>query len=140
MKKWWYVSMLSCLMAVAATAAPDAAEPEVAPAPEPAALEVPAEPEAISGETEAPEVQAVFTDELPSLELEGSAAGRVEASSGGRIVCTFHCNNGIGALYYCPDSNLGTCCGQAEPACAQNGGLESGICRRGRLGLPCTPL
>ena len=57
------------------------------------------------------------------------------------ISCTFHCNDGYGyVLDPCNDGSLNACCANAEPACAGNGGLQSGICQQGRLGLPCQPL
>lgn len=57
------------------------------------------------------------------------------------IVCTFECADGTGfALDPCTDGSLGACCANGEPACSAHGGLESGICKQGRLGLPCTPL
>jgi len=61
-------------------------------------------------------------------------------AAGGKISCTFKCNDGIG--YYlpsCGEGSLNACCGLAQPACENNEGLESGICRQGRLGLPCQP-
>ncbi|MCP3961499.1 MAG: hypothetical protein GY719_26960 [bacterium] len=138
MKKWWNASMFavfSCLMVVAAAAAPDeavvddaaveAAVPELAPAQAPEAITARAETAAA----------------VPRLGLEQTAGLEVEAAAynSTRVVCTFLCNDGIGFLYNCPDS-MGTCCAQAQPACEDHEGLESGICRRGRLGLPCTPL
>ncbi len=126
MKKLWYSSMLvalTCLVAVAATAAPDAAEPEIAV------------PESVPAQTPAP---ALVDAEGPSLGLEWTI--EIAASSSAGVVCTFLCNDGIGFLYYCPDPGVGTCCSQAQPACASHGGLDSGICRKGRLGLSCTPL
>lgn len=54
------------------------------------------------------------------------------------ITCQFTCEDGSGfGLDPCPDSTLGECCAYAEPACAGHGGLASGICTNGRLGLPC---
>ncbi len=56
------------------------------------------------------------------------------------IVCTFQCEDGIGfVLDPCNDGSLGACCANGEPACAAHGGLEDGICQKGRLGLPCIP-
>ncbi len=61
--------------------------------------------------------------------------------SAAHITCTFHCNDGYGyGLNPCNDGSLGACCANAVPACANNGGLQSGICQLGRLGLPCVPL
>ncbi len=55
-----------------------------------------------------------------------------------QISCTFNCNDGYGyVLDPCNDGSLGACCGNAVPACANNGGLANGICQLGRLGLPC---
>ncbi len=54
------------------------------------------------------------------------------------ITCTFNCADGTGLLLFCEDDTLGECCQHAEPACSQHGGLVSGICKKGRLGLPCT--
>ncbi len=56
------------------------------------------------------------------------------------IVCTFECQDGIGfVLNPCTDGSLGACCANGAPACADHGGLEDGICQKGRLGLPCIP-
>ncbi len=132
MKKWWYLSMfaaLTCLLAIAATAAPDAAAPEIA-APEIAPAPAP----------EAPEAPEVVDAESPGLGLEWTVDVDAPVANSSGVVCTFNCNDGYGFLYYCPDPNMGTCCSQAEPACAAHEGLESGICKKGRLGLPCTPL
>lgn len=129
MKKWWYSSMLaalSCLVVIAATAAPETAAPEVA-VPEIAPAPAPEAPEEVDAES-------------PSLGLEWTVDVDAPVANSSGVVCTFNCNDGIGFLYYCPDPNMGTCCSQAEPACADHDGLESGICRKGRLGLPCTPL
>ncbi len=135
MKKWWksaLLATLTCLVVIAATAAEpddaaaDAAVPEIAPA------QTPAAPEA---------AQEVVDTEVPDSGLEATTE-EVEAriSSSGGVVCTFLCNDGIGFLYNCPDPGMGTCCLQAQPACASHEGLDNGICRKGRLGLPCTPL
>jgi len=57
-----------------------------------------------------------------------------------RITCTFHCNDGTGyVLLDCEEGSLGACCAVGATACDDNGGLESSICRQGRLGLPCQP-
>jgi hypothetical protein len=55
------------------------------------------------------------------------------------IFCTFECNDGTGLGLQCGLPTLGQCCAQGQPACASHGGLEDGICRKGRLGLPCVP-
>jgi hypothetical protein len=68
---------------------------------------------------------------------EAIAAAPVLMSTG--ISCTFNCNDGTGLLLYCALGTLGECCAQAQPACSPYGGLASGICWQGRLGLPCTP-
>jgi hypothetical protein len=73
--------------------------------------------------------------QLPSVDAERPVS---PASTG--VVCTFNCNDGYGLLYNCPDPSLNVCCQQAQPACSSHGGLESGICQKGHLGLPCTPI
>ncbi len=133
MKKWWKTSMLTaiaCAAVLAATAAPNAATPEGTPE------NVVKEP-----------VAAAAGERLGSAEAASSRLdSRVEADTEAAvfktpgITCTFKCNDGIGLLYSCPDSGLGTCCSQAQPACAAHDGLDSGICKRGRLGLSCVPL
>ena len=55
------------------------------------------------------------------------------------ISCTFNCSDGTGLLLECAFPTLGQCCAQGQPACSSYGGLASGICWQGRLGLPCTP-
>ena len=128
MKKWWMMSMLvalACLLTLTVSATPEASvspvvAPEAAPAPQ------------ADGEN-APKSEA------PSLGLAGDVAAELETSRSGGVTCTFTCNDGIGYVYDCPDPSLGTCCAQAEPACASNGGLDTGICRKGRLGLICNP-
>lgn len=56
------------------------------------------------------------------------------------IVCTFWCEDGTGlVLNPCTDGSLSACCARGEPACADHGGLQDGICQQGRLGLPCVP-
>ncbi len=118
MKKWWYVSMLVvliCLPVTAATAeAPEAEVPE-AVAPEAEAPEAVA-PEAIS-------VPAIAGTEAPGSGLAGTAEVELMSATD-EVFCQFLCNDGIGLGYLCPDPGLGTCCLQAQPACASHGGLD----------------
>lgn len=56
------------------------------------------------------------------------------------ITCEFDCEDEYGFLYYCDDPSLAECCAYGETACADHGGLEDGVCRKGRLGLNCVPV
>ena len=143
MKKWWNASMLvalSCLMALAVTAAPVGTAP-VGTAPVGTAPDDTV-PDGAAVDAAVPEIAPPAEDatELPRLGLERTAEVEAASYSAARITCTFHCNDGIGFLYDCPESTLGACCAAAQPACEEHEGLESGICRKGRLGLPCIPL
>ncbi|MEE8524051.1 MAG: hypothetical protein V3T72_08975 [Thermoanaerobaculia bacterium] len=69
---------------------------------------------------------------IPLLEEMLVPAGEVP------ITCTFNCADGFGFLLYCEDETLGECCQHGGPACSEHGGLVDGICKKGRLGLPCT--
>jgi hypothetical protein len=77
-----------------------------------------------------PAVQAKAPGDGPST----SAGSAQEAD---QIICDFECADGYGFGYYCPDETFGECCAAGGPACASHGGLEDGICRKGRLGFPC---
>ena len=101
----------------AALAATALAETSGVAQPQPAGVSFAAEPTIPGGEAIAPEP--------------------VPMSSG--ITCNFNCNDGIGLLYQCALPTLGQCCAQAQPSCSSHGGLASGICWQGHLGLPCTP-
>jgi hypothetical protein len=98
------------------------------------AFATPAEPETPS----VPAESAVSTESVPAPALPD--LGQPLASFT-EITCQFNCEDGSGfGLDPCPDDTLGECCAYAAPACANHGGLESGICTKGRLGLPCQPI
>ena len=83
------------------------------------------------------EVQEPPTPPAADEALELPTVGLPMASLTG-ITCQFNCEDGSGfALNPCPDSTFAECCAYAEPACAGHGGLASGICTNGRLGMPC---
>ncbi len=56
------------------------------------------------------------------------------------ITCDFDCEDEYGFVYFCEDPSLAVCCAYGETACADHGGLEDGMCRKGRLGLNCVPI
>ncbi len=85
----------------------------------------------------APETPAVAAPAAPAV-LPPFEPEPAPMSTG--ITCTFNCADGTGFFYDCPDPTLNECCQQAAPACSSHGGLTSGICKKGHLGLSCVPL
>jgi len=82
---------------------------------------------------------ALASGDATATRSEAVAQERPVVPESDPITCEFDCEDEYGFVYYCDDT-LAECCAYGETACAEHGGLEWGMCRKGRLGLPCVPI